>query len=486
MAVTFGTPVKVDLTSGLTSVVFVMPTVVSGQPIAVAVVLYPASSPSGISDDFPTPYTWTAVGPPETSSGGSIQNYLGTGGAGTSGTVTVAGISTSYAGGVAVPCIGASTAAGLAAIDVHGGSSTPTLSLIPGAAGEGAFYAAFTAYALAGDPSSPWVNTHIALSGTEYGDVATYASPASGSALAVTWTSGSNYVTAGLIVKAAPPPLAGTMAWSFSEAASPLLFLTLVPLTGESDWSFSEAASPLVPVTLVPLAGTTGWSVDCAAADLLEPIFLAGTSAWSVSEAASPLLFLTVASLTGESDWSIDFDPAACMAYLYLSNWKEITVPDPGGGAPTTRKLVYGPNISVDFVPILDLLPGSPDTPTGLGAAVVGDGNEVLVVWKPNHADGITYTLEGSNNGTTWTQLAALYDQFVFDEAGLGYSVTRYYTLRASNPYGTSGYCTPVVVTTLAAPPIVPISPFVPPHIPSAAIRRVVVTGGIVIPGGMV
>jgi hypothetical protein len=265
-----------------------------------------------------------------------------------------------------------------------------------------------------------------------------------------------------------------------------LVFLTLVPLTGESDWSVDEAASPLVFLTLVPLTGESDWLVGYVPAVLGLAAFLTGTSDWSVDYVPAVLIDLATAFLTGSSHWSVDFDPAECMAYVRLSNWKEITVPDPGGGAPTTRKLVYGPNISVDFVPILDLIPGAPDVPTGLGAAVVGDGNEVLVLWKPNHADGLTYTLEGSNDGITWTQLAALYDQFVFDEAGLGYSVTRYYTLRASNPYGTSGYCTPVVVTTLAAPPIVPIPPFVPPFIPSAVIRRVVVTNDIVIPGGMV
>lgn len=489
MAVTFGTPVKVDLTSGLTSVDFVMPTVVSGQPIVVAVVQYPTSTPSGISDTFSTPYTWTVVDTPTASSTGLLRTYIGTGGVGTSGTITVA-VGASYSGGVAVPCIDASTAAGLAAIDVHGGSATLTQSLTPGAAGEGAIYVAFSAAQPSGDPGSPWVNTQIGLGGAEYGDAATYESPPGASALAVTWGGGNSAynVVAGLIVKAAgggtPLALTGTTDWSVDEAASPLVFLTVRLLTGESDWSVSESASPLVFLTMQLLTGTTVWSVSFTATPLTLFKLLTGTTVWSVGFV--PAVLYVSLPLTGSTHWSVSFDPAVIIKWLYLSNWKNITVPDPGGGSPTTRKLVYGPNISVDFVPILDLLPGPPDTPTGLGAAVVGDGNEVLVLWKPNHADGLTYTLDGSNDGTTWTLLTALYDGFVYDEAGLGYAVTRHYRLKATNPYGDSAWCSPVVVTTLSAPPVDPIPPFVPPYIPPAAIRRVVVTNDIVIPGGMV
>lgn len=279
--------------------------------------------------------------------------------------------------------------------------------------------------------------------------------------------------------------LTGSTHWSVGFSSTPdLIFLTLQLLTGSMGWSVDFNTPDYIFLTLQPITGSTAWSVDFNTPNPTLLVLLGGETDWTV-DFNTPNLTLLI-RLLGSTHWTVDFVPSAFKKYIYLSNWKEIIVPDPLGGPPTTRKLVYGPNMSVDFVPILDLVPGPPDVPTGLGGIVVGDGNEILVTWHRNAADGITYTLDGSNDGTTWSFLAALYDQFVYDESGLGYSHTRHYRLKATNPYGDSAWCTPIVVTTLSAPPVDPIPPFVPPFFPPAAIRRVVVTNDIVLPGGMV
>ena len=54
-----------------------------------------------------------------------MEIYIGTGGTGTSGTVTVTAPS-GLMGGYAFPMYGASTSAGLAAVDVHGNSGGGT------------------------------------------------------------------------------------------------------------------------------------------------------------------------------------------------------------------------------------------------------------------------------------------------------------------------------------------------------------------------
>jgi hypothetical protein len=217
MAVTFGTPVEVDYNNTATSVALVMPSVVSGQPI---VVMYSAggiaNTPTGISDTFPTPYTWTVVDT-VSATGSCIRTYIGTDGIGTSGTINLTGLpSGTNMGAIAYPCVGASLASGLSAVDVHGTNANAlTLSLTPGAAGEGAVYYAIGSSCVG--PGSPWVDTSVSFSGTVEAVGATYASPTSGTALAATWTAdgtSSYWAAAGLIVKAAAvAPTSGFMAF---------------------------------------------------------------------------------------------------------------------------------------------------------------------------------------------------------------------------------------------------------------------------------
>src|SRR5450759_1999942 len=215
MAVTFGTKVAAGFVAG-TSTALAMTGVTSGQPI---VVIWADRSstllPSGISDTFSTHYTWTQV---DSLAGSAIamRTWIGTGGAGTSGTITITSTSTT-AGAFAAPCIGASVAAGLAAVDVHditsGGVVTtiPSVSLTPTASGEGAVYSALDSfYGFSTFPASPW--THLSTSTGANADLAVDASPTSGTALTTSWTlaGGDNYVTAGMIVKSST--LAGSAA----------------------------------------------------------------------------------------------------------------------------------------------------------------------------------------------------------------------------------------------------------------------------------
>jgi hypothetical protein len=126
----FGAAVSSGALSG-TSASVVVSGVISGQPI-VAVTHTGSSNAASVSDNFSTPMTWTRI----VSVGGSVNTniWIGTGGVGTSGTITVTGAAS--AGIIAVPLAGCSTAAGASAVDTSGSASVAwgspvTLSLTP-------------------------------------------------------------------------------------------------------------------------------------------------------------------------------------------------------------------------------------------------------------------------------------------------------------------------------------------------------------------
>ena len=189
----FGTPVVVPIASA-TSVAFAMSGVTSGQPILVFFdEISLGTYPTGISDTFSTPYTWTLVDEYQSDSSHAGALYIGTGGVGASGTVTATYASGSYPGGIAVPCLSASTASGLSAVDAHaysdGASAAPASpSLTPTAGGEGAAYFVRAAGVTTASPGSPWSNTALEYSGSQYAGAALYASPPSGVALSASWT----------------------------------------------------------------------------------------------------------------------------------------------------------------------------------------------------------------------------------------------------------------------------------------------------------
>jgi hypothetical protein len=184
-------------------------TVTSGQPILFFYTDLVFDSFATLSDNFTVPYTWTTV----QQEGDGAQVYIGTGGQGTSGTISISGLQ--FTGDtvslMAVPCIGASTAPGLQAIDVSGKatSSTAGPSLTPVNPGEGAVYLA-AGTTVVGGPSSPWVLTTQAEQ-----SLATYAAPPFGAALAPTWTSGITD-SVGLVIRAAQPAPVQTVVFTFS------------------------------------------------------------------------------------------------------------------------------------------------------------------------------------------------------------------------------------------------------------------------------
>lgn len=231
MSVTFGTPVS----SGYTGTTIALSGVTAGQPILLA--LFGTTSPT-VSDNFLIPYTWTLV---DSESLGFVNAiYIGTGGYGTSGTITTTNV---LIGSLAVPCVGASGAGGLAAIDVHSNSTGSNLtisspSLTPGATGEGAFYVGIAAnytnfMVISGSPSTPWTSTYMAVTGANVFSVSTYPSPPA-SALSTTWTqTGVNTPTYGAIaaiIKAfaatAPsaPTLTAPTTASQQNGANPVTF----------------------------------------------------------------------------------------------------------------------------------------------------------------------------------------------------------------------------------------------------------------------
>ena len=138
----FGTPVISNISGPRTTWAAALSGVTSGQPIIVAHAAQGYTTAlSSIADTFGGHYTWTQVDIAHTYI--DCELYIGTGGTGTSGTVTITAPS-GLIGGFVMPMIGASVGVGLAAVDVHGhnsGTFPPTyttLSLTPSASWEGA------------------------------------------------------------------------------------------------------------------------------------------------------------------------------------------------------------------------------------------------------------------------------------------------------------------------------------------------------------
>jgi hypothetical protein len=184
---------------------------VAGQPILVLSYNWDGNVISGITDNFATPHTYVAVESVATGDS-EVELWIGTGGTGTSGTVTVTSLTTSLWGGMAFPLYGASAGVGLAAVDTHNHASallTATLSLTPTAANEIAIYgAAPDSWSIASTPPAPpWaIATQLVNGGEVWAAGTSYLSPANGVALPGTFTdtvtSATMYVL-GAIVKTA-------------------------------------------------------------------------------------------------------------------------------------------------------------------------------------------------------------------------------------------------------------------------------------------
>ena len=252
MAVTFGTPVQTPVFGGswtgspyslsLTGVTTHQPIVlhsfcIAGGGLGSAIAL--GSSP--IADTFSTPYTWTKVGSQTAADGNSIvECWIGTGGAGTSGTITVTGSAGVFYGGVATPCIGANTTlTGLAAVDVIATNTADTtslaLSLVPVASGDGVLAAAVTgiqSQLFNSATGSPWSSPSYlpSTSGNCWAAVSNYSNPTAGATLAQTFGLNGTTFTAGIIIAVLSPPTAPSTTLStpvnsgFADATQPISF----------------------------------------------------------------------------------------------------------------------------------------------------------------------------------------------------------------------------------------------------------------------
>lgn len=210
MAVTFGTPVVVNMSSQA-SFNLVMSSVTSGQPIFVMRYSWETGGITSITDTFSGSYSWTSV---ETKTTGTTRGdlWIGTGGSGTSGTITVNG-GTNACGGIAIACSGASTASGLSAVDSHtnssGSSTSPSVSVTPTSATQG-ILAYMVGFISTADPTSPWTSTDMKTGSTIQAGVATYPSPPASQQTA-TWTGTSqSWGTFAAVVKAAAVASSGT------------------------------------------------------------------------------------------------------------------------------------------------------------------------------------------------------------------------------------------------------------------------------------
>ena len=146
-AAAWGLPVQTSTTGAQATYAIPLAGVTSGQPILLFHMNlggnYLGANP--IVDNFVTPYNWQRItGVKQTR---ALEAWIGTGGAGTGGTITVTtGDSVNTTTGLAVPAQGASTAAGLGAVDVSGvasSASTVTIAmpvLLTGPAGDAVFY----------------------------------------------------------------------------------------------------------------------------------------------------------------------------------------------------------------------------------------------------------------------------------------------------------------------------------------------------------
>lgn len=212
--VAFGTPVSKTITASSTTVALAMTSVTSGQPLCLFITNASGSTVPTIADNFSTPYSWTQVQTGLVGGGASTGQYMfiGTGGAGASGTVTTTLGGTFTAGGQCVACTGASTASGLSAIDTSallsttaGSTSYLSPSLTPSASSGGYFGCMDLGSVTMTGPTSPWTSTLLSGSFGARGGIVTQTGLSSGTAYQATWTntsSGKTYVSMGMIIKA--------------------------------------------------------------------------------------------------------------------------------------------------------------------------------------------------------------------------------------------------------------------------------------------
>ena len=234
--------------------------VASGQPIVVAIGIDGAETVTGIADTFATPYTWEQV--VLSDNGLSAAIWIGTGGSGTSGSVTVTLSDANSGFQFTCYCaVGASTAAGLAAIDasnIANGSTTTTLtipSVVPTVPGDGAVVAFGTHGSTITWPTQAgWTFTSWDYAGSPTAGSAEVTGLTVGTApnATVTMAAAGLWETAAALLKAggsAPPTVTGT-------AAVPLGGLSLAATSQRT--TFATASVAVAALNVAASGGVPG------------------------------------------------------------------------------------------------------------------------------------------------------------------------------------------------------------------------------------
>jgi len=188
----FGTPVGNTVTD--VAVTVSLTGVVSGQPIAIISATLAYNVTMTVADTFSTPYSWASLGYVEPGNPNNfvMQMFWGTGGAGTSGDVTVTVDSPPGARGmamVAFPCVNANNL-----LDAHllaNGSVNvnPAVSttVTPIRAGSGIIACALGNGLFTTTESSPWVDESQTMIAAVTLGIATYLAPPVGSPQYASW-----------------------------------------------------------------------------------------------------------------------------------------------------------------------------------------------------------------------------------------------------------------------------------------------------------
>ena len=257
----FGTPVVSNISGPRTTWTAAMSGTVSGQPIIVVHATQSYTTVlTSIADTFGTPYTWTKVDGNNTSPQ-DLEIYIGTGGVGTSGTVTVTAPS-GLIGGAAIPMTGASTSAGLGAIDVHGNGTgatptMPTLSLTPAASWGGALFTAISK-----DSTFPYLFSptpalygYVPYLGVQVNPYAGFLYPTSGVAFTPIWgfsgTAGWNIV--GCVIKGSGAAVTLNITNTGTATAEKLTLDFLGPIANPTITNMTNGTS----VTVNTMVGST-------------------------------------------------------------------------------------------------------------------------------------------------------------------------------------------------------------------------------------
>ena len=295
----FGLPVVNGSGNLRTSLTLSMTGIVSGQPILVVYSCQNTTTAvSTIADTFGGHYTWTRVDGDATA-GGDVEIWIGTGGTGTSGVITVTPVGSCQCEGTAYPLTGASTSAALAAVAAHGasgyiGTGNASLSLTPTADYQGALYVASGGITGGqgggpyGAPSAPWVST---LNGGPNWAMysSTYLFPPNGVALTASWPVGAVAELVGAIIKTAG---AGSTALSVTNPGTVLAEKLTLDLLGPIiNPTITNATNGTSVTILATVAGTKHLIVDTLAMTALND----GANAIGsvIHTGAVPLLTLT-------------------------------------------------------------------------------------------------------------------------------------------------------------------------------------------------